>query len=259
MSATGKAVAPMPFLFSANTGYLWKELPFLERIRRAAARGFDAIEFHDEAQDIDRAALKEVLSETGLPVLGLNIKMGETTGTAAIPEMADETRKNILEAIELAEDIGARSIHVLAGTAAGPAAHKVYLENLRFALANTNLTILIEPVCNEQLDGYFLQTVDQASAVLDETGHPRLKILFDCYHVHTESGSLLPRFQAVARKVGHVQIAAAEGRAEPFPGELNYSELLKAFQDAGYSGAFGCEYRPKAGMEEGLTWLSEFR
>jgi hydroxypyruvate isomerase len=36
------------YRFSANTGFLWKDRPFLQRIRAAAASGFDAVEFHDE-------------------------------------------------------------------------------------------------------------------------------------------------------------------------------------------------------------------
>jgi hydroxypyruvate isomerase len=121
-------------------------------------------------------------------------------------------------------------------------------------LDSSELTILIEPVCTEQLPGYFLKTVDQASQVHSEIDHPRLKIMFDCYHVHRESGSLLAYFRKHAGKIGHVQIASAEGRAEPFPGELDYGVLLSEFQRAGYTGLFGCEYRPRGTTEEGLSW-----
>ena len=72
------------YRFSANTGYLWQELPFLDRIRRAAAAGFEAVEFHDEAQRADLFELKDTVAEAGLPVLGINIYMGETTGSAAV-------------------------------------------------------------------------------------------------------------------------------------------------------------------------------
>ena len=36
------------FNFSANTGYLWKELPFLERLAMAKKYDFETVEFHDE-------------------------------------------------------------------------------------------------------------------------------------------------------------------------------------------------------------------
>lgn len=242
------------YRYSANSGYLWKERPFLERIRQAAAHRFDAVEFHDEAQREDRARLKAVLAETGLPVVGLNVRMGETLGCAAIPEAAEQAKRDIAEAIETAEDIGAGAVHVLAGKVAGENARSAYLAALRFALSSTNLTILIEPVCSEQVPGYFLKTVEQAGGVLSDIDHPRLKIMFDCYHVHCESGALLQNFRKHADHIGHVQIAAAEQRAEPFPGELDYGVLIPAFRQAGYSGAFGCEYRPRGTTEDGLSW-----
>ena len=89
--------------FSANTGFLYKELPFLDRIRAAAAAGFDAVEFHDEAQGADPGALAAALAETGLPVLGLNVRMGETSGCAAIPGAEAQARADIDAAARVAE------------------------------------------------------------------------------------------------------------------------------------------------------------
>ena len=244
----------MVYRFSANTGYLWRELPFPERIRQAARYNFDAVEFHDEGQREDRQTLKDVLSETGLPVIGINADMGGIVGYCAIPERIDQSRRRIAEAIELAEDIDAGGIHILSGVVADAKAHETYLEALNFALANTDRTILIEPVCNEQLPGYFLQTVEQANEIIAEVGNPRLKILFDCYHVHRESGALESLFASSVHNIGHVQIAAAEQRAEPFPGELDFSQLLPAFQKAGYTGSFGAEYRPRGATQDGLGW-----
>jgi hydroxypyruvate isomerase len=249
----------MSYRFSANTGYLWTELPFLERIRQAAARNFDAVEFHDEGQKVDRRALKAVLAETGLPVVGLNADMGQIVGYAAIPGMAERVQRSIMEAIDLAQDINAGALHILSGVVDHPGAHAAYVNALKFALANSELTILIEPVCTEQLAGYFLRTVDQANTIIAEISHPRLKIMFDCYHVYRESGGLKEMFRSNVQNIGHVQIAASENRAEPFPGELDYTDLLPAFREAGYSGCFGCEYRPRATTQGGLVWLSDLR
>ncbi|NNF80154.1 MAG: TIM barrel protein [Rhizobiales bacterium] len=228
-------------------------------IRQAAEHGFDAVEFHDEGQRTNCAALKDVLAETGLPVTGLNADMGNIVGYAAIPEMAKQSRLGILGAIELAEDIGAGAVHILSGVTDHAQAHSTYLDALNFALANTKLTILIEPVCTEQIPGYFLRTVEQANTIIKEVGNPRLKILFDCYHVYRESGDLEDIFRTNVHNIGHVQIAAAEQRAEPFPGDLNYGHVLPAFQQAGYAGSFGCEYRPRGATQDGLSWRAELR
>jgi hydroxypyruvate isomerase len=54
-----------------------------------------------------------------------------------------------------------------------------------------------------------------------------------------------------------VQIAAAEGRAEPFLGTLDYAALLPKFKKLGYAGAFGCEYRPTGKTEDSLSWRND--
>lgn len=246
------------YLFSANTGFLWKELPFLERIRRAAASGFDAVEFHDEAQTADPAEMREVLEETRLPVLGLNVRMGDTAGCAAVPGMAGQARRDIDLAVAVAGRVGAGAVHVLAGKTEAPEARAAYVASLRHALEASDLTILIEPICRAMMPGYFLHDLDQAADVIAEMDHPHLKLLFDCFHIETEHGDVLARFRAHAAHVGHVQIASFPDRREPFPGALDYGELLPRFQEAGYAGHFGCEYKPAATVEEGLGWRASF-
>ena len=252
-------------IFSANTGFLWKELPFPERIRRAARAGFDALEFHDEAQAADPAALAEALAEAGLPVLGLNTRTGETAGCAAIPGQEDTARRDIDAAAEIAAQVGAGAIHVLAGRTDDPAAGRVYRANLRHALAVTDRTVLIEPICTAANPGYHLATLADAAAVLDEIDHPRLKILFDWFHIETasgaEAGGAGALFRTHAGRIGHVQIASVPARSEPEPeGRPAYARAIPMMRAAGYTGAFGCEYRPAgASVEAGLGWMAALR
>ena len=107
-------------------------------------------------------------------------------------------------------------------------------------------TILIEPICRAAIPGYFLNDLDQAAGILAEVGHPRLKILFDCYHVETEHGALprpLPRRRAPSSATCRSpRCPAATSRRV---GALDYGAVLPAHaSSAGYAGAFGCEYRP---------------
>ena len=249
----------MDFIFSANTGYLWKELPFVDRIKMAKRHAFCSLEFHDEPHKENLAGLKNLLSEIELNVNGMNARMGDTFGCAAIPDQSDKARNEIKDAITIAEDLGAKALHILSGvTECNKTSINTYISNLNFALENSKISILIEHVCEEQLSGYFLRTIDQAEAIIDKIDHPRLKIMFDCYHIYKESGDLVKNFADHADKIGHVQIAAAENRAEPFPGALNYSDILPEFKRLGYQGAFGCEYRPSGSTEGGLGWRDPF-
>ena len=249
----------MEFNFSANTGYLWKELPFIDRIKMAKVHTFNSLEFHDEPHEVNLAELKKLLSDSELNVNGMNVRMGDTFGCAAIPDQSDKAQNEIKDAITIAEDLGAKALHILSGvTKHNQNSINTFISNLKFALDNSKILILIEPVCEEQLPGYFLRTIDQAAAIIDTIDHPRLKIMFDCYHIYKESGDLVKNFADHADKIGHVQIAAAENRAEPFPGALNYSDILPEFKRLGYQGAFGCEYRPSGSTEGGLGWRDPF-
>ena len=249
----------MEFNFSANTGYLWKELPFIDRIKMAKLHSFNSLEFHDEPHEVNLAELKKLLSDSELNVNGMNVRMGDTFGCAAIPDQSDKAQNEIKDAITIAEDLGAKALHILSGvTERNQNSINTFISNLKFALDNSKILILIEPVCEEQLPGYFLRTIDQAAAIIDTIDHPRLKIMFDCYHIYKESGDLVKNFADHADKIGHVQIAAAENRAEPFPGALNYSDILPEFKRLGYQGAFGCEYRPSGSTEGGLGWRDPF-
>ena len=114
-------------LIAANLGFLWKELPLLERIARAKHAGFTAVEFHDEAQSQDLGVLKDALAEAHLPVPSINTRMGETSGAAAIPEQAALARADIDDAIRVAMAVNAKAIHVVAGKADGLADHRPIL------------------------------------------------------------------------------------------------------------------------------------
>jgi 2-dehydrotetronate isomerase len=243
-----------PYRFSANTGFLWRDLPFLERIDRAAAAGFDALEFHDEAQDAVLAALSETLARNGLPVLSLNTRMGMTLGSAALP--GDRARREIDAAAALAARISARAIHVLAGLTDAPEARATFEDNLRHALAATDAVVLIEPISPSAIPGYFLHDLATAAEILDAVGHPRLRILFDTFHVAATEGDVPAAFARHAPRIGHVQIASWPGRAEPDGETL---ALLPAMRAAGYGGAFGCEYRARGPVEAGLGWRDGIR
>lgn len=250
------------FRFSANTGFLYPELPFLDRISAAARDGFDALEFHDEGQKEDLHALQDRVQSAALPVLGLNSAMGPTVGCAAIPGEESRARQEIDTAIALADALDAGAIHVLAGKTKADNARDTYISNLRHALDATTRTILIEPICAAKMPEYFLNSLDVAIDIVRHIDHPRLKIMFDCFHIETEHGNTLERARQNMAHIGHVQIASVPRRSEPQHGpaaELDYAELLPALTAAGYNSAFGCEYTPTLTGAESLTWRDSLK
>lgn len=248
--------------FSANLGFLWPDLTLPDGIRRAKGAGFDAVECH-WPYDVDADDVAAALAETGLPMLGLNTGRGDLAagdfGLAAIAGREADARAGIDQAIDYADMIGARAVHVMAGRDGDEG---VYVDNIAYAAEEARdlgLSVLLEPLNHRDVDDYFLCEVEQAAEIIRIVGAPNVKIMFDCYHVQIMEGDLLRRIEAHLPFIGHIQIAAAPSRAEPDEGEIAYDRLIPAIYEAGYQGFIGAEYKPRGATDDGLGWLASFR
>lgn len=249
--------------FSANLGFLYTHLPLPEAIAAAAGDGFDAVECH-WPYETPAAHIADALKATGLPMLGLNTRRGDVqageNGLAALPGREAEARAAIDEAIAYADAIDASAIHVMAGKAQGADAHRQFIANLRHATGATARTILIEPLNPHDAPGYFLATIDQARAIIEEVSAPNLKIMFDCYHVARAQGDVLTRFRQAQPMIGHVQFAGVPARARPDDGEIDYAWLLRAMRECGWDRPFGAEYRPgDSDTTATLGWMAQYK
>lgn len=247
--------------FSANLGFLWTDLPLPDAIAAAANAGFSAVECH-YPYDVPAADVRAALEIIGLPMLGLNTRRGDVgagdNGLAAIPGREDEARAAITEAVIYASEIKAQNVHVMAGLAKGSDAHSVFLESLTFALDladQHNLTILIEPLNSHDAPGYFLNRVDQALEILKQIDHPRLKLMFDCYHVARTEGAVMATFDQAKPWVGHIQFAGVPNRGEPDAGTVDYQEIFSQLRAHGWLKPLGAEYRPSGATDQSLGWM----
>lgn len=258
---------PSPNLvpLSANLGFLWAEKPLPEAVRKAAAAGFDAVELH-WPYAVDPAVLRDVLQETGLPVLALNTLRGSPErnefGLAAVPGRQEEARRHFAQALDYARAINAAKIHVMAGIAEGAAARRTFLDNLRHArdLALPHgIGLLIEPLNSRDVPGYYLNSCDQAVELIEAAGGEGIALMYDCYHMQAMRGDLLKEAARLLPWIGHIQFAGAPDRGPPDSGEVSYPWLLPAIRQAGYRGAFGAEYKPGPDSDATLDWMAAFR
>ncbi|MEM9197826.1 MAG: TIM barrel protein [Pseudomonadota bacterium] len=245
--------------FSANLGFLWRALPLPQAIHAAKEAGFDAVECH-WPYDMPAEAVRDALAATGLPMLGLNTRRGAPgeNGLSALPEREAEARAAIAEAIAYAEAIDAGAIHVMAGFARGDAARAAFERNLAFACDQTDRTILIEPLNRHDAPGYFLETTDQARAIIEAVSAPNLRLMFDCYHVGRTEGDLCTRLTDLLPIIGHIQFAGVPDRGPPDCGEVNYRAVFAHIAALGWTAPLGAEYKP-AGDTAIAAWLPEFR
>ncbi len=115
---------------------------------------------------------------------------------------------------------------------------------------NLNLEIL-----NSRVDhpGYMADTVDWAVAACEAVASPRLRLLFDVYHVQTMEGDLLRGLRRAAPHLGHVHTAGVPGRHElDDHQEINYRAVGRELNKLGYEGYVGHELFPKGDRLEAL-------
>ncbi len=252
---------------SANLGFLWTELPLLERIAAASRAGFEAVELHfpydHKPEDVKRAC-----ADHGVKLLGINTSMGPNPadrGLGAVPGRETEALALIDQAFDFAAAAGGTSVHVMAGVVTPEqraAARPVFIKALHHAVRRaeqTGLTGLLEPINQRNMPGYFHSLIEDTMSIIDEVGSPRLKIMFDCYHLGISQGDVITRMRKYLPDVGHVQVAAVPSRAEPDEGELAYGNILAELDRLGWDGWVGCEYQPRAGTDAGLAWIPKLR
>ncbi len=248
--------------FSANLGFLWADWPLPDAVRAAKAAGFDAVECH-WPYDVPAGELAAALHETGLKMLGLNTSRGNLAagdnGLSAVPGREAEARDAIDQALCYGQAIDVANIHVMAGFAAGDQARQVFERALEYACeqaAKTGITILIEPLNSYDAPGYFLNTTDQAIAIIEAVGAANLKLMFDCYHVQLMQGDLTHKLQALMPHIGHIQFASVPDRGAPDHGEVNYSHVFETIRTLGYTAPLGAEYKPAG---QSLEWMQAYR
>ncbi len=199
-------------------------------------------------------------------MLGLNTRRGDVAagenGLSALPDRQTDARAAIDKAVSCATRINAANIHVMAGFARGDNALDTFVGNLRHACAAAaaqGITILIEPLNRHDAPGYFLQTTDQAAAIMDQVAAPNLRLMFDCDHVQRNEGDVTTRLRALLPQAGHIQVASAPDRGTPDHGELNYTHVFATVQELGWDAPLGVEYKSSRPTDNTLGWMSAFR
>jgi len=255
--------------FAANLSMLFTEVPLLQRFERAARAGFACVELQFP-YEAPAAALREQLQAHRLKMVLHNLPGGDWAagdrGIACDPARVDEFRSGVLRAVEYASTLGVPQLNCLAGKA--PAGvdeatlRSTFVANLRHAAAAlkaSGLKLLIEPINNYDVPGFWLNNTQKAIDVLDEVGADNAFVQYDIYHAQRYEGELAATLTKHLARIAHIQVADNPGRNEPGTGEIHYPFLFAHLDRIGYRGWIGCEYKPAAATEAGLGWLETAR
>jgi hydroxypyruvate isomerase len=93
--------------------------------------------------------------------------------------------------------------------------------------------------------GYFGDHVDHCVDLIKAVGSPRMKLLFDIYHVQIMDGDVIRRIRQHKDVIGHYHTAGVPGRGElDETQELNYPPIVRAIVDTGFQGYLAQEFIP---------------
>jgi sugar phosphate isomerase/epimerase len=103
--------------------------------------------------------------------------------------------------------------------------------------------------------GYQGDDLDYLCKIVRSIGSPRMKVLFDIYHVQIMHGDVIRRIEQCKDVIGHIHTAGNPGRGELDDAqEINYPPIMRKLLAIKYAGYVGQEFiptrDPKAGLAE---------
>jgi len=206
--------------FAANLSFLFPELNFLDRFAAARAAGFKAVEFAF-AYEHPAAEIAAAAAAANVEIVLMNLPPGDwgagERGLAALTGREGEFCASLETALAYAQVCGCRQLHAMAGAGTG-CQEAAYIANLRYAatrLALTGIRLLIEPINDRDMPGYFLTRPDQAAALIERVGIANLFLQLDLYHCQVMRGDLASQVETHFPLIRHIQIAGNPGRHEP--------------------------------------------
>ncbi len=169
-------------------------------------------------------------------------------------ECLDTLRKNI----DATSDAGFPSIITFSGMRRGLAEDEgmanmvAGLKQIVGYAEKKKVTICLEMLnsrVNIEMKGhpdYMCDKIEWAVEVCKRVGSPRMKVLFDIYHVQIMEGDIISRIKQFHEYIGHYHTAGVPGRNElDDTQELSYAPIMRAIAETGYQGYVGQEFIPK--------------
>ena len=236
-------------------------LPFEDRIRKAADCGFRNVEmwFVDKSFKGTPEQLARTAEAHGVTIMNtvIGAPNGSLGGGLTNPAHRKRWLARAAMTIEFTKQAEIPATIVCTGNEVKGMSHSKMLASVLAGLKPTvemaekaGVTLLLEPL-NTKYDhrGYFLTSSDEGAEICRQIGSPRMKLLFDCYHMQVMEGDLVNHIERNIDVIGHFHCAGVPGRHEPYQGETDYPFVMAQIEKLGYQGVFGLEYLPSIDHE----------
>ncbi len=161
--------------------------------------------------------------------------------------------QELLESIRIAEKWGCPNVIVFAGDRAATQSEQIGAQITAEGLArvvpvaeNAGVTLVLE-LLNSKVDhpGYQADSTAWGLQVCEMLNSPRVKLLYDIYHMQIMEGDVIRTILANHRQIAHYHTAGNPGRNNlDDTQELNYQAIARAISSTGYTGFIGHEFVP---------------
>jgi hydroxypyruvate isomerase len=172
-------------------------------------------------------------------------------------EFHDAIEKKTHEAIDAAAAVKAPNVILLSGERRGMGdeegiANSVILMNKLKAHAEDKGVTLCLELLNSKVNhkDYQCDHTAWGVEVCKRSGSPRIKLLYDIYHMQIMEGDIIRTIKDNIQYLGHFHTGGNPGRHEiDSSQELNYAAIALAIVETGYQGYLAHEYSPAPGKD----------
>jgi hydroxypyruvate isomerase len=236
----------------------------------ASVWGTSSLSFDDRCKTLARIGFKGVDLPTAqqVPILkqyGLTPALMTGTGTSfqdglIRKELHSKFEAAFHEGIDMCAEVGCPNLIALPGERRGMPREEAadnaiaILNRVKGYAEQKNVTLCMEitnsKVAADQRTDQVFNHLDWGFDVCRKVNSPRVKIVFDIYHVQIADGDVTRSLRDNFDFICHIHTAGVPGRTEiDNTQELNYRFIANAIADLGYTGFVAHEHRPGAGRD----------
>jgi hydroxypyruvate isomerase len=164
---------------------------------------------------------------------------------------------SLKKGIDEAAEVGAPNVITFSGNRAGMNDHEgaencvIGLNQIKKYAEDKGVTVCME-LLNSKVDhkDYMCDHAVWGVEVCKRVDSPRVKLLYDIYHMQIMDGDIVRTIRDNIKWLGHFHTGGNPGRHEiDETQELNYRFVAQAIADLGYQGHVSHEYGPKQGND----------
>ncbi len=215
-------------------------------LQRAKAIGYQAVELISET-------MFERVRDQGLVIASHGGHQSIDRGLNDLAEH-DRIEAEIYHNLALAQKYEIPNLIVFSGSRRAGLSEEEGIENTSRGLSrvakaaeDAGVTLVIE-LLNSKVDhpGYQCDHTDWGVKVCKQVGSPRVKLLYDIYHMQIMEGDVMRTIADNHFYFAHYHTAGNPGRHDmDDTQELNYPPIMRAIAETGYDGYVGHEFIPK--------------